>query len=104
MIIAALALGWSLVTITRFLLLPLVAVLLTLVGWRPAPSPLVAVATEAPSCRLAAPVAPPAPPMEARRAPLATLTVRELRTLARKEGLTRLAQRGRRADLLAALA
>jgi len=89
-IVAVLALGWSLATIARTILLPLVALVLTLAGWKPAPAlPAPATAEHTP---------------EARRAPLATLTVRELRTLARKEGFTRLAQRGRRADLLAALA
>ena len=49
-----------------------------------------------------APVA--APPRAVAAPPLDSLTVRELRSLARARGLTGLARKGRRADLLAALA
>ena len=66
------------------------ALVLTLAGWRPAaPRPV------------ALPAAlPPAPPV----APLQALTVAELRRLARAAGRRDLARRGRRAELLAALA
>lgn len=44
-----------------------------------------------------------APPLAVAAPPLASLTVRELRSLARARGLSSLARKGRRADLLAAL-
>lgn len=91
---AGLALWWAVATIARSLL-PLLALVLTLAGWRPAPSPpLLASLPPAPA---SAPAPSPAP------APLASLPVRELRGLARAAGLPALARSGRRADLLAAL-
>lgn len=106
--LAVMATGWALWTLARLLLVPAVALLLTLAGWRPAP-------------RAAAPqpVAPPAPlpqrpavvlacaaaPVAIAAPPLEGLTVAQLRKLARAAGLPRaLSHSGRRADLLAALA
>lgn len=90
---AALAGAWLLLQL-RPLAVALVALVLTLAGWRPAAAPAIAIAIEAPLA--AAPVAIAAP---ARR-----LTVVELRALARAAGLPRsLTRNGRRADLLTAL-
>ena len=94
LLVAVLALeaAWLL---ARAALVPVVAVLLTVAGWRPA----------------TAPPAPP-PPLEHPLAVvaaglaegLAAVPVRELRQLARAAGLPRqLSRSGRRADLLAAL-
>jgi len=93
-IVATLALGWALATIARSLLLPLVALVLTLAGWKPAPAMPAAVTVEH------TPKAPTAPPA----ARLAGLKVAELRTMARVAGLPKLARHGRKAELLVALA
>lgn len=106
LVLAGLAVGWALLTLLRTVLVPAVALLLVLAGWRPA-----AAAPQAPrleeeeepvpaaplvlACS-AEPVAIPAPPLE-------RLRVTELRALARAAGLAQLGRRGRRADLLAAL-
>ena len=81
---------WSVVTIARGLLVPLLALLLTVAGWRPSPPP-----APAPAALLVAPAVP---------SPLVELKVVELRRLARLQGLKTLARSGRKADLLAALA
>jgi hypothetical protein len=95
LVLAGLALLWSLLTLARLVLVPLVALLLTLAGWRPstvAPAPAPAEG------------APPAPTPEPVAESLAPLTVAELRRRARDAGLPRqLSRSGRRADLLAAL-
>jgi hypothetical protein len=77
------------------------ALLLTIAGWRPA--------TPSPAPRQQGPALPadPAKPANAtatHRPQLQALPVRELRQLARAAGHRALARRGRRADLLAALA
>ena len=91
-LVALLALGWAAATIARVLLVPLLALLLTMAGWRPEPP---AAALEP---------AAPAPAPEAPEPALARLTVAALRRRARAAGLSReLCHRGRRADLLAAL-
>lgn len=90
-IVAVLALGWSLATIARSLLLPLVALVLTLAGWKPAPA-------------LPAPATAEHTPENHPADSLAALTVRELRTMARAAGLPQLARNGRKAELLIALA
>lgn len=87
----ALAVAWAAATIAQVLLVPLVALLLTLAGWRPRP-----VVFSVPS---------PEPPMEAPvslERSLNGLTVVELRGMARQAGLKGLARTGRRAELLAA--
>ena len=78
-------------TIARVLLVPLLALPLTLAGWRP---PLPAPAQTA---LLVAPAVPST-------VPLAHLRVVELRRLARAQGLKALARSGRKADLLEVLA
>ena len=98
---AALALGsvalegiaWAL----RTVLVPSLALLLTLMSyWRPwSPQG----ASEPPE----ATITPPSPP-EPVREPLEGLTVAQLRKIARQEGMARLGCRGRRAELLEALA
>jgi hypothetical protein len=84
-----LAVCWAMLTIARVLLVPLLALPLTLAGWRP---PLPAPAQTA---LLVAPAVP---------STLAHLRVVELRRLARAQGLKALARSGRKADLLMALA
>lgn len=87
--LALIALVWAVATIARALVVPALALLLTLARWRPT----------APSPAPAAPWAPPALPA------LDTLPVVALRRLAREAGLPRcLAHRGRRDELLIALA
>lgn len=114
LVLAFLALAWALMTVARTLLVPALALLLTLAGWRPAapqPEPVAPAPSEAPPAPIAAseapavvltcapePVAIPAPPLE-------RLTVAQLRRLARAAGLPRtLTRSGRRAQLLEALA
>lgn len=100
MIALALLTGWAVLTIARALLVPLVALVLTLLGWRPAPSAPPALPPEA---LTAAP--DPLPLAPAPVAPeLVGLTVAELRKLARASGLKTLGRTGRRRDLLEALA
>ena len=117
LLLAGLALLWALWTVARLVLVPVLALVLTLAGWRPAvptaPEPI-----EAPQ-PAAAPVtaislvpaltAPAAPPLaqlaEQAAATLQPLTVAQLRTQARAAGLPRsLTRTGRRAHLLEALA
>jgi hypothetical protein len=90
----------GLMCLARAVLLPCVALALTVAGYRPAPA-----AAEAAVAAVAAPVArdragraPTLPVL-----PLECLTVRELRVQARAAGFRALARSGRRADLLAAL-
>ncbi|NDC35930.1 MAG: hypothetical protein EBZ51_11270 [Synechococcaceae bacterium WB9_2_112] len=78
--------------VARELLVPLVALVLTLAGWRPAAAAAVAVAP----VRLL-------PPAGAALG-LDAMPVRQLRQLARAAGHRGLARNGRRADLLAVLA
>lgn len=109
--LAVMATGWALWTVARLLLVPAVALLLTLAGWRPAPR------VAAPRAAAPQPVAPPAPlpqaaavvlacaaaPVTIAAPPLEGLTVAQLRKLARAAGLPRaLSHSGRRAQLLAA--
>ena len=84
-----LAMVWALIAIIRGLLVPLLALVLTLAGLRPCP----------PSPAPAIPVVAPAMPSD-----LGDLKVAELRRLARAQGLKALARSGRKADLLVALA
>lgn len=107
--VAVLALAWAVWQIARLLLVPAVAALLVLAGWRPARP----AASEAPPAPIAAseplpqavvlacapePAAITAPPLEG-------LNVAQLRHLARAAGLPRsLSRSGRRAQLLEALA
>lgn len=104
LVLAGLAVGWAAWQITRLLLVPALALLLVLAGWRPA----VAAAPEAPRLEEAVAAAPlvlacRAEPTAIAAPPLAALRVVELRALARAAGLADLGRRGRRADLLAAL-
>jgi len=71
------------VRMARAALVPVVALVLTLAGWRPSPAPIA---------------------RDWAGRPFASLTVRELRLHARAAGYRALARSGRRADLLAALA
>jgi len=73
--------------LARIIIVPAVALLLTLAGWQPAQ-------TTQPQ--------PAAAPMAAQPAP-ERLTVAQLRTMARAVGHKALARNGRRADLLKAL-
>ena len=101
LILLALVAGWATLQALATLTVALVALLLTLAGWRPAaapaarPAPLPVVLTPAPAPLALPPAAAP---------PLASLRVIELRQLARAAGLATLARSGRRADLLEALA
>lgn len=95
----------------RALLVPAVALVLTVAGYRPAPAAAVPVAALPPAPVAAAAVAalPPAalPPAPMARdwagRSLEWLPVRELRQIARSQGHKALARSGRRADLLAVL-
>jgi hypothetical protein len=93
-IVAALLTGWALLTIARAVLVPALALLLTVAGWRPAPSCPPTLPPDAPAPDPLMPVAPD----------LGGLPVAELRRLARASGLKQLARTGRRAELLVALA
>jgi hypothetical protein len=93
LICLAIAGGWLALEAAAALLIALAALLLTLAGWRPA----------APAVRLA-PAPLPVVLTPAPTAPLERLTVRELRARARAAGLPQLARRGRRSELLEALA
>lgn len=98
-IAAGLIFVWCLLAIARWLLLPLLCLTLALLGWRPASSHTprrIEPVASLPSAFTTAPS--PAP------APLASLPVRELRSLARAAGHRGLARSGRKADLLATLA
>jgi hypothetical protein len=80
----------ALVRLARTVLVPCVALVLTVAGWQPSgPAAAAPMALAAPA---PAPVA------------LAPLTVVQLRQLARQAGHRALARSGRRADLLAVLA
>jgi hypothetical protein len=81
--------AWLTLEAAAVLIAAALALLLTLAGWRPAPAPAALPVVLTPE-----PAAPD----------LAALRVVELRALARAAGLRQLAHRGRRADLLAALA
>jgi hypothetical protein len=85
----------ALVRLARAVLVPCVALVLTVAGWQTSgPGAVAATAQAAP-----APVA-----RDWAGRPLDSLTVRELRLQARAAGHRALARSGRRADLLAALA
>ena len=84
-----------LVRLARAVVVPCVALVLTIAGWRPSPA-----AAAAP----AAVVAPAPVACDWAGRPFDCLTVRELRLQARAAGHRSLARSGRRADLLAALA
>jgi hypothetical protein len=88
----------ALIRLARAVLVPCVALVLTVAGWSPAPA---AVASDIPmvSDRILVAGLPVAV-----RTPAAALTVVQLRQLARAAGHRALARSGRRADLLAALA
>jgi hypothetical protein len=80
----------AVVRLARAVLVPCVALMLTVAGWRPAaPAAVASVVAPATVAPLVA---------------VASLPVRELRQLARAAGHRALARNGRRADLLAALA
>lgn len=103
----ALAVAFATLQALRPLLVALVALLLTLAGYRPSQRP--ASAAKAHGSRRGASVPtqrPPAPSERLQAAPAAleVLTVRQLRQLAREAGLRALARTGRRVDLLQALA
>lgn len=90
----------GLILLARAVLVPFVALVLTVAGYRPAPAAPAAVASAAVMVSdrihvtgLSVAVATPA----------AALTVVQLRQLARAAGFRALARSGRRADLLAAL-
>jgi hypothetical protein len=89
--VAAVAIG----RLVRAVTVPVVALALTVAGYRPA-APAAVAAMVADCCLVAGcPVAVPTP--------AAALTVVQLRQLARQAGHRALARSGRRADLLAAL-
>jgi uncharacterized membrane protein YphA (DoxX/SURF4 family) len=95
--IAAVAIG----RLARAAAVPLVALALTVAGYRPAPAAPAAVASAAPMVPDRTHVA--GLPV-AVATPAAALTVVQLRQLARAAGHRALARSGRRADLLAVLA
>jgi hypothetical protein len=88
----------ALARLARAVLVPVVALVLTVAGWQPSGT-----AAAAPVA-LAAPAAVAAVARDWAGRPLDSLTVRELRLQARAAGFRALARSGRRADLLAALA
>ena len=91
-VLLLLAAGWLAAGALCALLIAAAALLLTLSGWRPAPT-------------RPRPAAAPSPaPLLSSPAPLEGLRVVELRHLARRCGLPQLARSGRRAELLEALA
>jgi hypothetical protein len=92
-VLLALVAAWLVAEALITLLVAAAAVILTLVGWRPAPAPVLAPAPAPPP----PPLLPPVPPLE-------LLRVVELRRLTRAAGLPRLARSGRHAELLQALA
>jgi len=94
----------ALVRLARAVLVPCVALVLTVAGWQPPiHRPWSGTAAAAPVA-LAAQPAPAAVARDWAGRPLDCLTVRELRLQARAAGFRALARSGRRADLLAALA
>jgi hypothetical protein len=99
LVLLAITAGWLTLEAAATLLIALVALLLTLAGWRPSQAPL-----SRPAAPAALPVVitPALPPAAA--SPLETLNVRELRQRARAAGLAQLARSGRRSQLLEALA
>ncbi len=126
MALAALLLAEALLTVLRLLVVPAVAALLVLAGWRPGPraaapqaQPVGAASAEPlPAADAAEPAGPAEPlpqapavamacapePVGLEPPPLERLTVAQLRRLARVAGLPRsLTRSGRRADLLLAL-
>lgn len=96
LLVALIALAWAAATIARFALVPLVALVLTLAGWRPCSTP-----APHPAPITTAVILEPVPAAPA--APLASLTVAELRRRARAADHRALARSGRRAELLAVL-
>ena len=110
LLIAAAAVLEALALLLRPLLAHAIALMLTIAGWRPARSaaPAQKPAVERTKARPASAPAPmPAPSPAPAQWPAAALTdlpVRELRQLARQAGHRALARKGRRADLLLALA
>jgi hypothetical protein len=101
LLLVAAAVCWSCWQIARLLFVPVLALLLVALGWRPAPR------AAAPQPVAAAPIAAPDVPAPVAIAvpPLDRLPVAELRRLARAAGLPRsLTRSGRRAALLEALA
>lgn len=104
LMLAGLALGWAAWQIARLLLVPVLALLLMLAGWRPAAAaPQAPRLEEEPAAVAPLVLACSAEPTAIAAPPLAALRVTELRALARAAGLPQLGRRGRRADLLAAL-
>ncbi|MEY4358598.1 MAG: hypothetical protein RLZZ631_84 [Cyanobacteriota bacterium] len=100
LILLALVGAWISLEAAATLAVALVALLLTVAGWRPSQAPL-----SRPAAPVALPVViTPALLPAAAVDPLEALPVRELRSLARAAGLSQLGRSGRRADLLAALA
>lgn len=98
LLLLALAVLWAVAVLARAVLVPLVALLLTVAGWRPG---ALAPAAAAPVAAAEPPLAPVAEPIAEALVPL---TVAELRRRARAAGLPRaLSRSGRRADLLEAL-
>lgn len=94
LLLVALAVLWAVAVLARAVVVPLVALLLTLAQWRPAAPPPAPLAVEHPLALVAAGLAEG----------LAGVPVRELRRRARVAGLPRqLSRSGRRADLLEAL-
>jgi len=89
----------ALVRLARAVVVPCVALVLTVAGWCPASA-----ASVAPAAALVALAADPAGVLPTGRMALAGLPVVELRRLARAAGHRALARSGRRSDLLAALA
>lgn len=111
LLVALVAIAWVALTAIRLLLVPVVALVITLLRYRGAPrqrsaaalakTPLLASAPE-PEAPTAAPAPPWCPPTVE---PLEALPVAALRRLARDAGLPRcLSRSGRRDDLLLALA
>ena len=93
-IVSCLAVGWAIATIARELLAPLVALVLTLLGWRPASrkplvdscsKPLTREQIKAPSLPSSAPA--PATGRTSSRAILQPVSLRELRRMAELRGL-----------------
>lgn len=94
----------------RDLLIPTIALCLTIAGWRPGSAGSLVAASHVRSVPLLPPAPAALPPASSAPVardwagrPLEWLTVRELRQMARTAGHRGLARSGRRADLIAAL-
>ena len=98
LLLVALAAGWAVVTLARAVLVPLVALVMALAGWRPAATATTATAP-APMVQMHRPSAPALHPLALVAAELEQLPVTALRQLAGVRS-----KRTRKIDLVAMVA